>query len=292
MDDLRLALLIAGIALVAAIYAFTRLSSRGTAAREDTTEPTARGPHRSADRTRDGSHGPRPVANADSMESDVARLGGVFVLQRETSDEELSVDVSILAGLRATYESTLGTEDDSLSLAPPLDSEGRDRAGRDAGAEDRGAEAPRVAETLAIDMSRPLVYLTLVAKDARLSGRSILDALGAEGYRPGLMQLYYRRSDADPSIVIGVANMAEAGVLEPDALPDMETPGLVTFTSIPDDVPLALKALDMMVVAGRDLAARLDVTLCDETRSTLTAQTENHLRERVLDIVRRGRIED
>ena len=152
---------------------------------------------------------------------------------------------------------------------------------------DPGAAAP-----LAIDMSRPLVYLTLVAKHERLSGRAILDALDAEGFRPGLMQLYYQRSEADPSVVVGVANMAEAGVLEPDSLPDMETPGLVTFTSVADDETHALKTFDKMVAASRRLAHRIDVTLCDETRSTLTAQAENHLRERVADIVRRGRMRD
>ena len=106
------------------------------------------------------------------------------------------------------------------------------------------------------------------------------------------MQLYYQRSEADPSVVVGVANMAEAGVLEPDSLPDMETPGLVTFTSVADDETHALKTFDMMVAASRRLAHRIDVTLCDETRSTLTAQAENHLRERVADIVRRGRMRD
>ena len=86
--------------------------------------------------------------------------------------------------------------------------------------------------------------------------------------------------------------MVESGVLDPNALPDVETPGLVTFMGVPDDPAQALKTFNSMVAASRRLAQRLQVKLCDETRSALTAQAENHMRERVGIIARRGRIED
>ena len=353
MDDLRVALLIAGIAVVAGVYVFARFSRRNAAKRGAGPDFVAREPRREGGETQDRSASLDPhsmegddtgtgtgttidttidtgtaidtgtgTAIDTAIDTDIGNLGGIFAPRRETSDAELSVDVSILAGLRATYESTLdGTVDGSAPSVPykstvdgsapsvphkstvdgsapsvPYKStvdgsapsaSHESTAGGAVPPADPGAAAP-----LAIDMSRPLVYLTLVAKHERLSGRAILDALDAEGFRPGLMQLYYRRSEADPSVVVGVANMAEAGVLEPDSLPDMETPGLVTFTSVADDETHALKTFDMMVAASRRLAHRIDVTLCDETRSTLTAQAENHLRERVADIVRRGRMRD
>ena len=149
--------------------------------------------------------------------------------------------------------------------------------------------AAGAAEPISIDMSRPLVYLTLVSKQERLSGRVVLDALAEEGFRPGLMQLYYWRSDAEPSVAFGVASMVEPGVLVPDELPGMEMPGLVTFMSIPEDGASAFRILDAMVAISRRLARRIDAKLCDETRSTLTAQAENHLRETVVDILRRDR---
>ena len=364
MDDLRLALLIAGIAVVAGVYAFARFSRRNAAKRGAGPDFVAREPRREGGETQDRSASLDPhsmegddtgtgtgttidttidtgtaidtdIDTGTAIDTDIGNLGGIFAPRRETSDAELSVDVSILAGLRATYESTLdgtvdgfapsvpykSTVDGSAPSVPQKNTMGgsapsvrhkstmggsapsvphkstvdgsapsaphESTAGGAVPPADPGAAAP-----LAIDMSRPLVYLTLVAKHERLSGRAILDALDAEGFRPGLMQLYYQRSEADPSVVVGVANMAEAGVLEPDSLPDMETPGLVTFTSVADDETHALKTFDMMVAASRRLAHRIDVTLCDETRSTLTAQAENHLRERVADIVRRGRMRD
>ena len=324
MDDLRLALLIAGIAVVAGVYVFARFSRRNAAKRGVGPDFVAREPRREGGETQDRSASldPHSTEGDDTgtdtgttidtdidIDSDIGNLGGIFAPRRETSDAELSVDVSILAGLRATYESTLdGTVDGSApsvpykstmgGFAPSVPHESTvDGSAPSAPHESTagGADPPAdsgAATPLAIDMSRPLVYLTLVAKHERLSGRAILDALDAEGFRPGLMQLYYRRSEADPSVVVGVANMAEAGVLEPDSLPDMETPGLVTFTSVSDDETHALKTFDMMVAASRRLAHRIDVTLCDETRSTLTAQAANHLRERVADIVRRDRMQD
>ena len=141
-------------------------------------------------------------------------------------------------------------------------------------------------------MSRPLIYLTLIAKQERVSGRVVLDALDAEGFRPGLMQLYYWRSDAEPSVVFGVANMVEPGVLDPGELPDMQTPGLVTFMSVSEDAASPFRILNTMVAVSRRLARRIDATLCDETRSTLTAQAENHLREKIADVLRRDRIRD
>ena len=400
LDDLRVALLIAGVVVVAGIYVFARLSRRNAARREDGRE----------DRREDGSesivppepsrtdgdsldrsepHGMdeasprwsappdlRPRKRATGVRPDVGELGGMFAVRRDTPDAELSVDVGILAGLRATYESTLdgfpesaldrprggipdrspdlapgdaweGSRDDSLDGVsegspdhppggistdspdrplddfvdgvtedsldhssgavseapldhPPLDHSPLDHSMEGAAAGSAEAFPPPdpptvppsrgAGEPLAVDMSRPLLYLTLVSKQEQLSGRVVLDALDAEGFRPGLLQLYYWRSDAEPSIKFGVANMVEPGVLDPDALSGTETPGLVTFMSVPRDASSAFGILDSMVAISRRLALRLDATLCDDTRSTLTAQAENHLREKIAEVLRQDRI--
>lgn len=325
MDNLRIALLIGGIAIVAGIYAFARLSRRNAAKRRGDPDSIDSESVTEDSRVEEWSTSFNPLAAGDDAEGTriaVKHLDGIFAPRRETSDVELSVDVSILAGLRASYESTVeGTlspvasppyehtvegaaapaeeppneqtpadaADDSLS-APPDSAPAA--APADAVSAPPPPPPPGPGESLEIDMSRPLVYLTLVAKDKRLPGRAVLDALDSGGFLPGLMQLYYRRSDFDPTVVVGVANMVESGVLDPNALPDVETPGLVTFMGVPDDPAQALKTFNSMVAASRRLAQRLEVTLCDETRSALTAQAENHMRERVGTIACRGRIED
>jgi len=323
LDDLRLALLIAGLVVVAGIYAFARVSRRRTARkaeRPDLVAPASRDEQGYAPDdggmldagSMDGATGTRRAFKESGIgrafeesgtEADVGRLGGVFAATRETSDAELSVDVSILAGLRATYESTMdgtldGTVEEALAFVPSEDS-GAMEPTADAGGAPPPADAVAArpaadavaAPPASVDMTRPLVYLTLVGKEERVSGRVVLDSLGAEGFRPGLMKLYYWRTDAEPSVVFGVANMVEPGVLDPDALPRMETPGLVTFMSVPQDSASAFRILDTMVAVSRRLARRIDATVCDETRSTLTAQAENHLREKIADILRQDRIQ-
>ena len=348
MDDLRLALLIAGAALIGGIYVFGRLSRRGAGGRsgrkprrgtagEDSdpgtwetrgadSEPVSREPYRVADGedpesdarepyheagTGDpdpGTREPRREAEASEPASrgpdcdtggedpdtvgqeprrdleggardrypaldprsvdgdyDVGALGGMFTPRRKTSSEELSVDVSALSGMRASYE---GTVDDSVPPAPG-----------------KGEGQP------SLDASRPVVFLTLIAKRGRLPGHAILDAFDAEGFRPGPMRIYHYHghSEPGPPVAFGVANLVEPGVLEPDSLPGIETPGLVLFMGVADDAAGASRTLEAMIAAARRLAHRLDATLCDETRSILTAQAENHLHERVADIARRGR---
>ena len=297
MDDLRLALLIAGLAVVAGVYALARFSRRRAARRAAELAPVALDSH-------DGyGHHPHwsvsPVSGSAGedagAEADIDRLGGVFAPRRETSGAEISVDLSILAGLRATYESTMdgtldGTVEESIAPDPSVD-DGAPAPVAHSVAAQSGADAV-AAQIMAVDMSRPLIYLTLVAKQALVSGQVVLDALDAEGFRPGLMQLYYWRSDAEPSVVFGVANMVEPGVLDPGELADMQTPGLVMFMSVSEDAASPFRNLNTMVAVSRRLARRIDATLCDETRSTLTAQAENHLREKIADVLRRDRIRD
>ena len=297
MDDLRIVLLIAGIVVVVVIVvvviAYVRHARRRAVVREEELELGSLDSREDweivpIDRT---SHESGEARDGTDTEGHVDGLGGMFAPHRDTSDAEPSVDLDILAGLRATYESTIdGTEDESIAPEP---TEHR-AATRPVPAVDAGRPpaAPAAEPSLAVDMTRPLIYLTLVAKQERLSGRMVKESLEEEGFRPGLMRLYYWRNDAESSVVFGVANMVEPGLLDPGELPGMETPGLVTFMSVPQDAATAFRILNAMVAVSRRLARRIDATLCDETRSTLTAQAENHLREKIADTLRQDRIRD
>ncbi len=253
---------------------------------------------------------------------DMEGLGGVFAPRRETSDAELSVDMSVLSGLRATYESTLDSlsrpmdpraadagmanadvTDPGANGAGTVDVDAADVATVDPGTIDAGTmdtgttdvstadvEPGGASEQPILDLSRPIVHLLLLARYGRLSGRAILGALEAEGFRPGPLRIYYWRSDSNPSTAFGIANLAEPGALDPESLPDMEVRGLVTFMCVPDQAAEARETLDAMMTVSRNLSRRLDAALCDESRSTLAAQSENHLREKVVEIARRSRL--
>ena len=296
MDGLRLSLLIVGLAVVAGIVVFTWLRRRRASPRRDGLGPISDEPGLEPGGFLDVPE----VAGAefDSADIPVEDIGGVFVPLRDDSGKELSVDVSILAGLRATYESTVGgdsiaAQDSGTDVAPetlapaPEASESM----HDAPSFEREdvAEAPEAedAEPLVIDMSRPMIYLMLIARERSVSGRAILESLDAGGFRPGALQLYYWQSESEPAVVFGVASLVEPGVLDPESLLETETPGLVTFMSVSQDMSLAVKTFNAMVDVSRHLARKIDARVCDETQSTLTAQAENHLREKIADILRR-----
>ena len=299
MDGLRLSLLIAGLAVVAGIVLYTWLSRRRASPRRDGLGFISDEPDLELGEFLDIPVA--PGAEFDSTDVPVEDLGGVFVPLRDDSGRELSVDVSILAGLRATYESTVGGDSvaaqdnvadvapETLALAPEASESMHDAS--DFEQEDI-AEVPDAidAEPLVIDMSRPMIYLMLIARERSVSGRAILESLDAGGFRPGALQLYYWQSESDPAVVIGVASLVEPGVLEPESLLETETPGLVTFMSVSEDMSLAVKTFNAMVGVSRHLARKIDARVCDETQSTLTAQAENHLREKIADILRRDRI--
>jgi len=298
MDDLRIALLIAGIVvvIVVAIYTYARRSRRRASRQMEELEFGALDSQEdweiiSIDHT---SPEPGPTRGTPDIAADVDELGRMFAPNREFSDAESSVDLNILAGLRATYESTIdSTLDESITPEPSEDSAAVGPGPSvDVDQPPAAPVAAGVASPLAVDMTRPLFYLTLVAKQGRVAGREVRESLEAEGFRPGLMRLYYWRNDAESSVVFGVANMVEPGLLDPDELLRMETPGLVTFMSVPQDAAIAFRTLNAMVAVSRRLARRIDATLCDETRSTFTAQAENHLREKIADTLRQDRIRD
>jgi len=298
MDDLRIALLIAGIVvvIVVAIYTYARRSRRRASRQMEELEFGALDSQEdweiiSIDHT---SPEPAPTRGTPDIAADVDELGRMFAPNREFSDAESSVDLNILAGLRATYESTIdSTLDESITPEPSEDSAAVGPGPSvDVDQPPAAPVAAGVASPLAVDMTRPLFYLTLVAKQGRVAGREVRESLEAEGFRPGLMRLYYWRNDAESSVVFGVANMVEPGLLDPDELLRMETPGLVTFMSVPQDAAIAFRTLNAMVAVSRRLARRIDATLCDETRSTFTAQAENHLREKIADTLRQDRIRD
>ena len=295
MEDLHIALLIAGIVVVIGILAYVLYLRRRAAEEPEALEDSELGmPDPQEDWEIIPIERAPPEADAESGAGtggdDLDDLDDHHTAGRGMPEAESSVDVNILSGLRATYETSVDdTIDDTVNDA----AQARMTAGLP---EDDVAAAP-VAHAgaewpIAIDMTRPLIYLTVVVKQGWISGRVVLESLDAEDFRPGLMQLYYWRNDADPSVVFGVANMVEPGVLDPEELPGMESPGLVTFMSVPEDAATAFRILDAMVAVSRRLARRLDATLCDETRSTLTAQAENHLREKIADALRQDRIRD
>ena len=184
-----------------------------------------------------------------------------------------------LEGLRATRDEPEQIEMDTFEVEPD-ETRPIARAGR---AEDPTGSREPAREPL-------VVILTVLALPGeRLDGAALRAALEAQALRHGEDRLFHLYPDAGPpgaGPLFSAVNAVEPGVFDLETMDSLRTPGIGLFMRLPGpEDPGA--AFGDMIDTARELADALDAQLCDETRSRLTAQTINHLREQIADHGRR-----
>lgn len=128
-----------------------------------------------------------------------------------------------------------------------------------------------------------LIILHVAAHSGeRLGGAELLEAFADNDLAFGEMEIFHRMVETPVGRrrLFSVANAVKPGTLIPEQMPSLRTPGVSLFLSLPAPVP-AMEAFEAMLECAEALAARLGAELQDETRSALTAQTREHLREKV-----------
>ena len=151
---------------------------------------------------------------------------------------------------------------------------------------DRGAqqsEGGRSAEELH-------VVMTVMARSGEsFSGDALRHAFERADLYHGEMNIFHRHEeprDHRTPTLFSAANVLAPGYFEPIGMETLSSPGIAMFMRLPGpDSPA--DAFQQMLEAAKTVAEDLDGTLCDETRSTLTPQSINHLRERIADFGRR-----
>nr|VFJ46650.1 MAG: cell division protein ZipA [Candidatus Kentron sp. FM]VFJ71687.1 MAG: cell division protein ZipA [Candidatus Kentron sp. FM]VFK11577.1 MAG: cell division protein ZipA [Candidatus Kentron sp. FM] len=132
--------------------------------------------------------------------------------------------------------------------------------------------------------------LTIIARSGRrFMGPDILTQFENVGMHLGDMQVFHYfgtgKQKTDQSIFIG-ADILEPGVFPAGDLENHTTRGVVLFMQLPGPLD-GLVAFEQMLDVAQRLAKSLDGELCDLTRSTLTTQSANHLRERIEEMKRK-----
>ncbi len=148
------------------------------------------------------------------------------------------------------------------------------------------SEVPDDAEQMAI-------VINIMARDGeRFPGVDVEAALQEAGLSFGEMQLYHYRSETQPTGTLPIftaLNMVKPGTLSPAEFPEMKTPGIAMVLRLPG-VEEPGKAFELMYKSCQVAADYLGAILCDETRSHLTPQALNHLREQITEYSRKLRI--
>jgi cell division protein ZipA len=140
----------------------------------------------------------------------------------------------------------------------------------------KAADRPSTADDKIISLyvvARPLMALR---------GEAILKAAEDVDLDYGEMRIFNRvvERSGRRQIVFRMANAVKPGTFDLDNLWNLTTPGLVLFMQLPGPLE-GLKAFNSMLDCAKKLAVELNAELRDETRSVLSNQTIDHMREEI-----------
>ncbi len=181
-----------------------------------------------------------------------------------TVDDEPSVSIS---SAPITQTPMIDIVEDTIEIAPLLDSVHE--------------EAP--LDTTAIPDWDMMISFTILAREgASLSGLDIKIALENLGLYYGEMAIFHRLSaDSSKQALFSIANLLEPGTLNPDEFANMITPGLLIFAKFPAPID-SLILFEEMYKTAISMADMLGGILCDELQKTVTQDTIESMRGRIL----------
>ena len=132
-----------------------------------------------------------------------------------------------------------------------------------------------------------ILYVVAQAEEG-FSGTDILETLLACDLRFGDMDFFHRheRASGRGPIEFSVANMMKPGVFDIDNMEPLQTRGLMFFVTLPGPADM-LKAFDYMYETAKVVAKSLDGDIQDETRSLITRQSLEHMRQQIRELERR-----
>lgn len=127
-----------------------------------------------------------------------------------------------------------------------------------------------------------VVTLRLVPRQGTsFDGEIVAQGLLTAGLVRGAFHIFHYTPPGASGAVFSIANLVEPGTLREEDLQGRRLPGLTVFMLLPGPIA-GVRALEEMVTCSRLLANYLDAVVQDETGSTLTRQTEEHLKERIV----------
>jgi cell division protein ZipA len=126
-----------------------------------------------------------------------------------------------------------------------------------------------------------IITLHVVARDGEtIAGPELVVAAERSGLTFGDMNIFHRMVDgyAERGPIFSVVNMMRPGSFDMAAIPDLRTPGVTFFMTLPGPLR-AIDAWDTMLPAAQRFADLLDAQVLDEQRNALARQTIQLVRE-------------
>jgi cell division protein ZipA len=270
MEGLRWILLLLGVVLIAIVYWSGRRSAGE--ADESLVERARRAVAREGDSATEAHDG--ETARAEPLLDPEAFQASDDVARAEAADEVSERDEAVDQPAEPEAMAAASAEEDGSPATEPSRVAGDDEPAEtgQSAVEQRPGPPP-------VEAHRMVVLFLVAAEGERLVGAQVAEALARHGLELGEQEIFHAR-DGDGASVFSVANAVEPGTFDPATMDTLSTPGLVLVLRLPGP-QMAETAFDRMVATARALADDLDARVLDESRSTLTRQTEQHLREQL-----------
>lgn len=135
-------------------------------------------------------------------------------------------------------------------------------------------------------MQQQILVMHLMArKGETLSGHDLQEAALKVGFRYGELKIFQRHLNEDGSgeVLFSMANLVNPGTFDLNTIDQMTTPGVTLFMAL-DDLEDPVAAFEVMTASVDTLVEALDLSVLDETRSSMTRQTIDHYRQRARDV--------
>ena len=135
--------------------------------------------------------------------------------------------------------------------------------------------------------------LNVVARaEQGFAGDDVLRTLLGSSLRFGDMDFFHLTEMAEgaPTIQFSVANMMQPGVFDLEGMDSLSTKGLMFFLTLPGPQDMT-RAFDLMLQTAQTVAENLGGDVFDETRSVLTKQYVERVRQSIREFEAKCRIE-
>ncbi|MFW6278232.1 MAG: cell division protein ZipA C-terminal FtsZ-binding domain-containing protein [Halorhodospira sp.] len=236
---------------------------------------------------------------SDPLAADTRGLGGssagseATTAASEEAEELAGADRAAASTDRNRHTAATGPDAASAGAqAPSAEPVREQRTGRDSGGDEPPPLSFPPASRVEINAYRSggipeaeklMLAFVVAGEGQRFRGPEVGAALHAVRMVPGEHRIWHRRGESEAGRVtlFSAANMVEPGYLDPEeTLPALETPGLAFFMQLPLPVD-SEEVLDTMLATAYQVSVHLGGELLDSTRSTMTQQIAEHMREQL-----------
>lgn len=258
MEVLRVILIVIGVVIIAAVYFVERARRRRVGARAEQPEP-----------------------ERFEYSDDV-------LLRDEPSGEVLDRELEKLGSI-VTEERRNGLRDEEMAASPPRTPEAA-KPMRPASSERQQGEVRAKTQVRSEPLGpvpEKIIILHVMAPAQHVfPGDLIRSALEDAGLVYGHMRIFHHLAQGQTGEpVFSAANMLEPGWFDLEQMDSFVTPGITLFMRLPGPLD-CMAAFGEMMTAATKLAEALGGELHDATRSVLSRQTIEHMREEIREFQR------